>query len=72
MIKTVATLPETGFVRLNQIIGDSKKGIPPIIPVSKSAWWSGVKTGRYPKSIKLSERTTVWKVDDIKALIKAV
>jgi hypothetical protein len=37
----VNMLPETGLVRLSQILGDKKKGIPPIIPVSKSAWWAG-------------------------------
>lgn len=63
-------LPETGLVRLSQILGDKKKGIPPIIPVSKSAWWAGVKSGRYPKSIKLGERTTCWNVNDIRKLIE--
>jgi hypothetical protein len=38
-------LPETGFVRLPQIIGNSKAGIPAIIPVSNSTWWYGVKAG---------------------------
>jgi len=65
-------LPETGLVRLSQILGDKKKGIPPIIPVSKSAWWAGVKSGRYPKSIKLGERTTCWNVEDIRQLIEQV
>ena len=62
-------LPETGLVRLWQIVGDKKKGIPPIIPVSKSSWWEGVKSGRYPKPIKLGERTTCWNVLDIRKLI---
>ena len=62
-------LPETGLVRLHQIIGDKKKGIPPVIPVSKSSWWAGVKSGRYPKPIKLGERTTCWNVSDIRELI---
>lgn len=62
-------LPETGLVRLSQILGDKKKGIPAIIPVSKSSWWAGVKSGRYPKPIKLGERTTCWKVCDIHQLI---
>jgi hypothetical protein len=65
----VNMLPETGLVRLSQILGDKKKGIPPIIPVSKSAWWAGVKSGRYPKSIKLGERTTCWNVLDIRQII---
>lgn len=62
-------LPETGLVRLSQILGDKKKGIPPIIPVSKSTWWAGVKSGRYPQPIKLGERTTCWNVLDIRKLI---
>jgi prophage regulatory protein len=66
------TLPETGFVRLSNIIGDPKANppIPPIIPVSKSTWWAGVKSGRYPKPVKtLGPRITVWKISDIRALI---
>lgn len=65
----INNLPETGLVRLSQILGDKKKGIPPIIPVSKSSWWAGVKSGRYPKPIKLGERTTCWNVFDIRQLI---
>lgn len=64
-------LPETGYLRLPQIIGDRKRGIPAVIPVSKSAWWDGCKTGRYPTPIKLGPRTTVWAVEAIRALIAA-
>lgn len=65
------SLPTTGYVRLPQILGD-RKAIPPIpalIPVSKSTWWAGVRTGRYPKAVKLGPRITAWKVEDIRALI---
>ena len=64
-------LPESGFLRLPQIIGDSKRGLPAVIPVSKSTWWAGVKGGRFPKPIKLGPRTTAWNVVDIRALIEA-
>jgi len=65
-------IPETGFLRLPQIIGDPTATPPlePIIPVSKSTWWTGVKTGRYPKPVKLSPRTTAWKASDIRALVE--
>jgi predicted DNA-binding transcriptional regulator AlpA len=63
------SLPETGYVRLPQIIGNPKTGTPAIIPVSKSTWWDGIKKGRFPKPVKLSERTTAWRVEDIRALI---
>lgn len=67
------TLPETGFLRLSQILGNLKANppIPPLIPVSKSTWWSGVKTGRYPQPVKtLGPRITAWKVEDIVAYIE--
>lgn len=65
-------LPATGFVRLAHIIGNSKANppIPAIIPVSKSSWWAGVKSGRYPQPCKLGPRTTAWRVEDIRALIE--
>lgn len=67
-------LPETGFLRLTQIIGNLKAEptIPPIIPVSKSTWWAGIKSGRYPKPVKLGSRITAWRVEDIRALIDAI
>lgn len=64
-------LPETGFLRLKQIIGDpnAEPPIPPIIPVGKSSWWEGVKSGRYPAPVKLGPRMTAWRVESIRDLI---
>lgn len=62
MMTTAATLPATGFIRLNTLLQ--------VFPVSRSAWWAGVKSGRYPPSVKLGPRTTAWKVEDIRALIE--
>jgi len=55
-------LPETGFVRLPTILK--------IIPVGKSTWWAGIKSGRFPKSVKLGPRTTAWRIEDIKEIIE--
>jgi len=65
-------LPETGYLRLPQIIGDQKSSppIPAIIPVARSTFWQGVKNGLYPKPIKLSPRVTVWRVEDIREFIE--
>ncbi|MDQ2822067.1 MAG: transcriptional regulator [Pseudomonadota bacterium] len=65
-------IPESGFLRIRQIIGDKAAGIPPLIPVCRSAWWSGVKAGRYPAGVKLSPGVTVWRVEEIKALIASI
>lgn len=65
-------LPETGFMRLPQILGNSKSKppTPPIIPVSKSTWWDGIKTGRFPKPVKLGPRITVWTAESIKQYLE--
>lgn len=66
-------IPEKGFLRLPQIIGNpkAKPPVPAIIPVSKSTWWQGVKTGRYPQPVRtLGERITLWRVEDIRKLIE--
>lgn len=57
-------LPETGFVRLSSIIGPAGP-----IPVGRSTWWAGVRSGRFPASVKLGPRLTAWRVEDIRALI---
>ncbi|MBU8875869.1 AlpA family phage regulatory protein [Reyranella sp. MMS21-HV4-11] len=66
------TLPETGYLRLPQILGNptARPPIPAVIPVGRSTWWAGVKAGRFPKPVKLGPRTTAWKVEDIRALIE--
>ena len=58
----LSDLPLTGLLRINQFI-------PKFIPVSRSGWWKGVREGRFPKPRKLSQRVTVWAVEDIRELI---
>lgn len=58
-------LPKTGFVRIRQII----RPLGPI-PIGKTTWWAGVRTGRFPQPIKIGPLTTVWRVEDIRELIK--
>lgn len=73
-MKTYPSLPVTGYLRLPHIIGNPKANPPilPIIPVSKSTWWAGVKSGRYPPSVKLGPRITAWPVESVRALIEQV
>jgi predicted DNA-binding transcriptional regulator AlpA len=54
-------LPEAGFIRLPQVLS--------LIPISRSAWWDGIRQGKYPQGVKLGTKTTVWRVEDIRALI---
>lgn len=50
------------FLRVNQVLE--------LFPVARSTWWKGVKDGLYPKGVKLSERTTAWRMSEIQALIE--
>jgi prophage regulatory protein len=55
-------LPREGFVRLALILT--------LFPVSPSTWWRGVRSGRYPRPVKLSACCTAWRVEDIRELLK--
>jgi len=52
------------FLRLHEVLK--------LYPISKSCWWAGCASGRFPKPVKLSERTTAWRASDIQALIESI
>jgi predicted DNA-binding transcriptional regulator AlpA len=54
-------------LRANQIAGPNG-----ILPISRSSWWAGVKSGHYPPAIKLSARVTVWDRDQILNLLNTL
>jgi len=71
MIAIAKQIPEAGFLRIWQIIGNPKAEppTPALIPIGRTSFLNGVKSGKYPKPIKLGERTTAWRVEDIRTLI---
>ena len=54
-------LPDAAFVRLSTILK--------LIPISKSTWLSGVKSGYFPKPVRLGKKITAWRIEDIRKLI---
>ncbi|GHV53977.1 hypothetical protein FACS1894206_05780 [Deltaproteobacteria bacterium] len=58
----VTNIPTSGFLRLPQVLA--------IVPVSKSTWWEGCKSDRFPKPVKLTPRTTAWWAEDIAELVQ--
>ena len=56
-------LPEEGLVRLPTVLDH--------VPVGKSTWWEGVKSGRFPKPVKLGPRISAWRVEEIRTLIRS-
>jgi len=57
-------LPAEGYVRVSQILQ--------VLPIGRSTWWQGVKDGRFPQPVKIGPRTTVWNVEDIRAVLEAL
>ena len=57
-----ASLEDLAYLRLQDVLK--------LFPVSKSAWWLGVREGKYPASVKLGPRTTAWRVEDIRQLLE--
>lgn len=62
-MNTSTTYQTQGFIRLPEVLK--------LFPIGKSTWWAGVKSGRFPKPVKLGPRTTAWRIEDILALIEA-
>jgi prophage regulatory protein len=67
-------IPETGFLRIWHIVGNPKANppIPALIPIGRTTFLNGVKSGIYPAPVRLGgpkARTVAWKVEDIRALI---
>ena len=58
ILATYGALPATGFVRLADLR--------PIIGLSDSSIWRRVKAHTFPQPLKLSERVTVWRAEDIR------
>lgn len=52
---------EESFLRLHEVLDR--------IPVSRSTWYEGVKTGRYPSPVKLGARVAAWRHSDITNLV---
>jgi len=58
------------FYRVKDIVGDHRRGLPGILPISRAAWYAGVSEGRFPKPVKLSKMTSAWRASDINALVE--
>jgi predicted DNA-binding transcriptional regulator AlpA len=58
----VPELSENALLRLPQVLA--------LVPVSRSTWWAGCKSGRFPKPVKIGPRTTAWRASDIAELLE--
>jgi prophage regulatory protein len=59
--RPTTTLSADSLIKLPQVLAR--------YPVSRSSFLAGVKSGRYPKSVKLGPRSVAWRLSDINKLI---
>jgi predicted DNA-binding transcriptional regulator AlpA len=59
------------YLRIWQILGDRKRGIEPILPIGRTTFLDGVKSGKFPQPVKLGVRTVAWKASEIMALVES-
>ena len=41
-----------------------------LVPVSRSTWFSGVRSGRYPTPVRVGVRAVAWRLRDVKKLLE--
>ncbi|RQW27246.1 AlpA family phage regulatory protein [Rhodobacteraceae bacterium CH30] len=59
-------LSKTSFLRERQLVGSIKTGEIGLLPISRATLWRRVQNGTFPKPVKLSERTTAWRTEEIR------
>jgi len=61
----MSTSPVEGqsFLRIRQVLSR--------IPVSRSTWYAGIKSGLYPAPVKLGARVAAWRCCDINKLAES-
>lgn len=55
------------FLRITSIVEPDG-----LFQISRSAWYKGVKEGRYPAPLKLGPRTSVWSTPSLQALLTEI
>ena len=64
-VTTTTTIPTASpekLLRLSEVLTR--------VPISRSAWYQGVKTGKFPPPIKLGPKTSAWRESDVNRLIQ--
>lgn len=46
------------------------KSVLAVFPVSRSAWWEGIRSGIYPPPVRIGIRSVAWRDRDIKRLVE--
>ena len=56
------TIPSSGFLRLRDVLK--------FVPVCKTRWYQGMKSGEFPRPVSLGPRAKGYKAEDVRSLIE--
>ncbi len=62
-------IPAEGFIRVSQLIGCRRRGIVPILPISRSGMYTAIRDGRIPAPVKLGPKVIAWPSEQIRAML---
>ena len=60
--------PTGALVRVKDICGDPKTGMPGLLPIHASTWYDWVRTGRVQQGRKLGPKTRAWPIEVVLAV----
>lgn len=64
---------DVALVRELDVIGDRRRGIVALYPVSRSEWRAGVREGRYPQPVKIPGKAlTFWRRAEVLAMLSKI
>jgi prophage regulatory protein len=57
--------PTDALVRIGKIVGPNG-----LIPVSRSAFYQGIRDGIYPRPVRLGKRTSAWRMSELMHVVQ--
>lgn len=64
VIKTETMTDTITLLRIKQVLQ--------IVPISRSAWYRGIRDGIYPRPVKVGRKLAFWRSSDISALVASL
>jgi prophage regulatory protein len=65
-------VPQEGYVRVSQLLGCRRRGLVPILPISRSCLYAWIRDGRWPAPQKLGPKVIAWPAAQVRAMLSDV
>ena len=65
-LNLVPVLPAEGYVRVSQLLGCRRRGLVPILPLSRSGLYAWIRDGRWPAPVRLGPKVIAWPAQQVR------